>query len=438
MKARSIGLLLAALAACADGTGDLDDDGTPTPPACLQSPDVSFQVTYAAEADADVLFVVDDSSSMAEEQDRLREAFGAFAAEVAGVGRVRVAVTTTDLSDGGPTRGLVVNTFSETPPNPFIGVDRSACAPADVGTACFRGPDAAKRVLDTDLHSTAEMIAAFDANADVGTCGSGDERGLAAAVAALQAAADGTCNAGFPRPGARLVIVFVSDEEDGSRDGIDTIAERLRALHPEAETRIAVLGGVIDGEGANCRAGAGACGSNCAQEPAPGSQMSCASDDDCPGEEYCDGNACENLALRYWQGSNCLWCSFYATADCCEAIPADRYVAFARLYEARVPDAPRVDCQPAEGEAAACVVASLCEADYAPALQRIARSLVLETDESDVRRPYPLGATPENAAAVVVRVDGEVFPASQYDLVDDTIVLTGTVAVGQTVAVYCL
>ncbi|MFL5270750.1 MAG: hypothetical protein ACJ79E_01600, partial [Anaeromyxobacteraceae bacterium] len=79
----------------------------------------------------------------------------------------------------------------------------------DAATQRFTGT----RILDA---SSPTLVADFNANAKVGTDGAGKEQGFRAAKLALtDRIADGT-NAGFLRPGARLAIVIVTDEDDCS------------------------------------------------------------------------------------------------------------------------------------------------------------------------------------------------------------------------------
>lgn len=123
------------------------------------------------ETRSDVLFVIDDSSSMSEEQAQLVANFGTFTAVLAdSYADFHLGVTTTSPEQGGVLRGGVI-----TPDTP-------------------------------DLE-----IAVLDA-LDVGTDGSRDEQGLAMAAAAI----DPAVNPGFVREDGRLNLVFVSDEDDHS------------------------------------------------------------------------------------------------------------------------------------------------------------------------------------------------------------------------------
>lgn len=90
--------------------------------------------------------------------------------------------------------GLVVETGG-------AGSSRAACGPYPGGTNYM-----------TDV---GDLEASFTCAARVGVGGSGKEEPIAAAISAISSPLtdDGSCNAGFSRPGALLVIVLVTDED---------------------------------------------------------------------------------------------------------------------------------------------------------------------------------------------------------------------------------
>ena len=163
-------------------------------------------------ANVDVLFVIDDSGSMDEEQDSLRREIPLLVDALTnpplnedGVPRwnavesLRIAIVTTDLG----TSGAVASTSR-------VG---TACAANDylgkggaLVSACGSGP-----VLTFEAGGDAAAFsAAVGCVADVGITGCGLEQPLAAAVAALDQEDD------FPRADALLAVVVLSDEEDCS------------------------------------------------------------------------------------------------------------------------------------------------------------------------------------------------------------------------------
>ena len=120
---------------------------------------------------ADVLFVVDNSQSMSEEQLRLSENFGTFVELLTTTtADYRLGVTTTDPAQGGVLVGEVIT------------------------------PD------------TPDPVVTFSTLVGVGTSGDRDEQGLA--MAALGTRED--VNLGFLRSDAVTHVVFVSDEDDHS------------------------------------------------------------------------------------------------------------------------------------------------------------------------------------------------------------------------------
>ena len=179
--------------------------------------------TQAPENLVDILFVVDNSGSMSDEQQSLAQGFEGFI-EQSAVWNVKyqIGLVTTDVKyDGGTLVG---------PP----------------------------RFVTNNNNSP------FLVNAIVGTDGSGDERGLLAAWLALQkdmvednelacnsvsqcpvlspqsTCVDGGCggpNRGFLRPNAKLAIIWVSDEEDHSPGELSEYLSFFKSLKAPGQVR---------------------------------------------------------------------------------------------------------------------------------------------------------------------------------------------------------
>ena len=131
----------------------------------------------AISSSADVLFVIDDSASMSEEQVKLASNFQSFVDVLEGTyADYQIGVVTTDVSadDAGALRGGIMT------------------------------PD------------TPDLADALLAALDVGDDGDVDERGFDAARLALFSG----LNPGFVRGDARLNVVFFSDDDDHSDDEI--------------------------------------------------------------------------------------------------------------------------------------------------------------------------------------------------------------------------
>ncbi|MFC1609394.1 VWA domain-containing protein [Myxococcota bacterium] len=132
------------------------------------------------EPAVDILFVIDDSGSMQEEQDNLARNFASFFSNLSGSSLdFHVGVVTTDVdyeSKAGRLSGSV-------------------------------------RVLRDD---TADLQSHFKTNVAVGKDGSTTEKGLEALRLALTSPNLEGHNAGFLRETARLAVIIVSDENDQS------------------------------------------------------------------------------------------------------------------------------------------------------------------------------------------------------------------------------
>lgn len=160
--------------------GDPDVYGEPNPPD-LSTPVVTDRVVQVTVPSVDVLFVIDNSGSMIEEQDALKASFAKFMNYFMGSGLDwHVGVVSTDMVD-----------------NSHRGRLREADG---------------VRYLDS---SSATPVETFKKMASMGTDGSWDEKGRAAAWAALVLLND-SYNAGFYRDEANLSIVVISDEDDVS------------------------------------------------------------------------------------------------------------------------------------------------------------------------------------------------------------------------------
>jgi hypothetical protein len=180
----------------------------------------------------DVLFVVDDSGSMSEEQVNLSDSFAAFIYEAASWDSdYQIAVTTTTIS--------------------LLSLS---------GGALYGAPP---WVTDANWEKFVNIV-------EVGTTGSGDEKGIWAAYIATSSPLvdppEGVCeldtdcglnrvcslgmcqgvNYGFFREDAALEIVFVSDEEDHSPEEIEAYLNHFRGIkgygHPELLHMHAIVG----------------------------------------------------------------------------------------------------------------------------------------------------------------------------------------------------
>ncbi|MFT3706506.1 MAG: hypothetical protein QM817_02450 [Archangium sp.] len=167
------------------------------PPPCTAVRTDQYDVPPFQRRAIDVLFVIDDSCSMEDDQrqlgNNLNSFFSAFkSAQV----DFHVGVITTDMTAPDRSGRLVA---------PFV----------------------------TD--QTPDIANAFEASVLVGTGGSGDERGLQALRAALRPPLINTTNAGFIRQQADFATVILADEDDHAPTRVDFVADTVRQLKPDQQ-----------------------------------------------------------------------------------------------------------------------------------------------------------------------------------------------------------
>jgi hypothetical protein len=202
-------LLASALAACGPSPGGGDDDDGPGPgPDAGENTDIDASVTEQCRR-MDLVFVIDDSGSMQEEQDNLSANFPEFANVLnnyrLGTGEeldYRAAITTTGITAN---YTIVVPPIPGFPPLPPIMQSQSG-ADGKFRQTCGMTRPWLER---TDPN----MATTFACAARVGTGGPALEMPLRAAELAVQE----NVNPSFLREDALLGIVIITDEDDCSR-----------------------------------------------------------------------------------------------------------------------------------------------------------------------------------------------------------------------------
>jgi hypothetical protein len=183
------------------------------------------QGVTVATARTDILFVVDDSGSMATKQALLAANFADFIDALSrspATNAYQIGVTTTSVHRYDSTAGTYPDTFASggdcrSPPYPA-----GTAYPAGALVSVTGGADPTTRVQSTVnpprllAAGSPTLVSDFTANAFVGVCGSGKEQGLEAMKRALSGPLLSGANAAFLRPGARLAVIFVSDDDDCS------------------------------------------------------------------------------------------------------------------------------------------------------------------------------------------------------------------------------
>jgi len=142
-------------------------------------------------SDVDVLWVVDNSGSMSDIVAHLGDRFESFLNSFDTLGiDYRIAVTSTDMDSAGH-------------------------------KGAFQGP---VKVIEKGV---GDPLSEFRQATDLGSSGSGSEKGADAAHAALTSPLIDNENAGFVRDGAVLAVVVISDEDDDSTMGDSTFISWL-------------------------------------------------------------------------------------------------------------------------------------------------------------------------------------------------------------------
>lgn len=165
---------------------------------------VSDSAIQPAGSKVDILWVVDSSGSMAEEQSYLGANFSSFISQLTQTSTdFQIGVTSTDVCDSG---------------SPSMFPSNLRYCPTVDGSAATRLKgslvgSAGARVLTRD---TPNLASRFVSNARVGITGSSYEHGLTAMKMAIEKSVAGQ-NDGLVRSDAFLAVIVVSDEED---DGI--------------------------------------------------------------------------------------------------------------------------------------------------------------------------------------------------------------------------
>ena len=175
----------------------------------------------------DILFVVDNSGSMTQEQEKLANSFDKFITELMQnqIHDYQIGVITTDMGN------------------------------CTQGCGRLRGTP---KILTNKMNAQ-QLISAFAKNVNVSSQSSRFERGLDAVRAALSRPLidDPNANKGFLRPGVPLVVIFVTDENDCSHNG--AIDENLHSsvcnipssemfLGPDGKPRLDSKGNPIKGQ----------------------------------------------------------------------------------------------------------------------------------------------------------------------------------------------
>jgi len=187
------GVLMGA-AACQSDQGinnPLPDYGDPHAPP-IESPTAEDRILQLTTPEVDILWMIDNSGSMADNQAALVEAFPSFINYFLGSGLdYHIGVTSSDI-DG--------------------NYNGSQGKLRNVAGANYIEPD------------TQNPVGVYTAMAQMGTTGSGNEKGTGAVYDCLEQDRD-TFNAGFYRDEASLHTIIISDEPDSTPNNVIPLDE---------------------------------------------------------------------------------------------------------------------------------------------------------------------------------------------------------------------
>jgi hypothetical protein len=159
--------------------------------------DMSQSINVAAQTQVDILFVVDNSGSMQEEQQGIGNKINGFLSKIANLDW-QIAITTTDDRATTPITGDTNRPWSDGQFRPF-----------DSNTG-------SQYILRSTQVTAADAQTKLSAAIQMGIAGSGNERGINAAYRAVERAAVAGVNRDFFRPNAKLAVVLISDEDECS------------------------------------------------------------------------------------------------------------------------------------------------------------------------------------------------------------------------------
>lgn len=206
--------LLATLGACQDYTFEY----RPT----IRADARKIDEVVAVVVPVDILFVVDNSGSMNEEIQGVADNISLFASELARIDMdYQVGIITMNLADHVPERG----DCGETDTNADGVIDTSNCdggrlRASPLGRRIFTRPaDSERAAWTAEIKSTFEGLKGAGSKYEAGfettrlaiLCSTN-----AAACTSPETAPVAALNAGFIRPDADLVLIFLSDEDDCS------------------------------------------------------------------------------------------------------------------------------------------------------------------------------------------------------------------------------
>lgn len=159
--------------------------------------EASQSINVGAQTEVDVLFVVDNSGSMAEEQQGIGNKINGFLNKINGL-NWQIAITTTD-------------------PRPDTVITGDTNRPwGDGQLRPFDSNSGSQYILRSNQVTAADAQTKLSNAIQMGIAGSGDERGIYGAYRAVERSTVAGVNRDFFRPNAKLAVILISDEDECS------------------------------------------------------------------------------------------------------------------------------------------------------------------------------------------------------------------------------
>lgn len=225
--------------------------GVPLVGACIRDPEHPPEPGERTDVmtvtpNLDLMFVIDDSPTMADKQNSLQRAFPALLAELAategGLPNLHLGIVSSDLGAKGA---------ADATPGPAVGtVGQGGCGGVgkdgllQLGSAVLANDDDTFLIANRDgsKNFTGELPALFSQMSSLGALGCGFEQQLGA----IQRALENPENSKFSRAGANLGVVVLSDEDDCSIDHSSMFAPESADLGPLSSFRCFRFGVTCD------------------------------------------------------------------------------------------------------------------------------------------------------------------------------------------------
>ncbi|HEU5057674.1 MAG TPA: hypothetical protein VFU21_14165 [Kofleriaceae bacterium] len=232
MRRVMAGFLWVFLGCGDDGVAPPVIDAGPPPPPDAAVPLVDVPLAVSGRAPLDILFVVDNSGAMRQEQEALATGFPALLEPLAdqdgGLPDLHIGIVSSNVGTG-PTGGGG-DACAGNGDNGVMQVGEGFCPALTDGSRYLIDVLVDEAEGTREFNYTGDLASQFACMVQLGTQGCAFEQHLEAMRRALSA--DNAANAGFVRDSAALAVIIVADEDDCSasdRDVFDPAQDDLEA-----------------------------------------------------------------------------------------------------------------------------------------------------------------------------------------------------------------